>query len=467
VEKDFTAIVLAAGEGTRMKSSLPKVLHRICGKPMLRILIDSLVSLSPRRLLVVVGHRAGAVREALGHSYEYVVQGEQLGTGHAVAVVEPFLHPEDENLLVVAGDTPLVTASTFDSFARFFRDSGAAAALVTARRENPAGYGRVLRDGSGEVIKIVEDEDLSPEEGEEKEVNASIYFFRRKELYESLGEVGRDNRKGEYYLTDVIGVMVRKGFRVVAWMVPDPAEVMGINSRVHLAEASRILRGRINQRWMEEGVSIIDPENTYIEMDVLVGRETVIHPFTFLQGSTRIGEECEIGPFARIKDSVLGRGVQVEACVIRESVIEDGARIGPYASLRPGTHLSEGSRVGTFVELKKTFLGKGSKVPHLSYMGDALIGEEVNVGAGTITCNFDGEEKHQTVIEDQVFIGSDTMLVAPVRIGRGAVTGAGSTITRDVPPGSLGVERAEQKNVENWKKKRKAKKEGTLEGDNT
>ncbi len=461
LQNPLSVIVLAAGEGVRMKSDLPKVLHRLCGKPMLLILLDTLEALLPRRLLIVIGHGADQVRETIGTGYEYVLQEEQLGTGHAVMVAEKSLDPEDVNLLIMAGDVPLVTKETLEKFTHFFLEKGGDAALVTMELDDPSGYGRIIRDGSGEVRDIVEEADASMEEQTIKEVNASIYIFKREALFQALRHIGRDNRKGEYYLTDVIKEMVKKGAKVFAWNSPDPSEVLGINTRDQLAEAEMILQARINERWMREGVTIVDPRQTYIEMDVQIGKDTIIHPFTFLKGATRIGEACEIGPFCRIHQSTLGRGVVIEESVIRECIIDEGARIGPYASLRPGTHISSGAKVGTFVELKNTELGRGSKVPHLSYMGDALIGEDVNVGAGSITCNFDGVTKHQTIIEDEAFIGSDTMFIAPVRIGKGAVTGAGSAITKDIPPGALGVERAEQKTIKDWKRKRSGEQGGS------
>ncbi len=460
MENPLSVIVLAAGEGVRMRSGLPKVLHRLCGKPMLRILLDTLEGLSPRRLLLVIGHGADMVKETIGPGYEYILQEEQLGTGHAVMVTEKFLEPDDVNLLIMAGDVPLVTKDTLEGFTRFFLEKRGDAALITMEPEDPSGYGRILRDSSGEVRGIVEEEDASREEIAIKEVNASIYIFRREALFRCLRHIGRDNRKGEYYLTDAIRELVKGGGKVLAWKSTDPTEVLGINSRDQLAEAVRIMQKRINQHWMSQGVTIVDPRQTYIEMDVQIERDTIIHPFTFLKGSTKIGEACEIGPFCRIQNSILGKDVVVEESVIRECVIDEGARIGPYASLRPGTHVSSRAKVGTFVELKNTQLGRGSKVPHLSYMGDALIGEDVNIGAGSITCNYDGVSKHQTVIEDEAFIGSDTMFIAPVRIGKGAVTGAGSAITKDVPPESLGVERAEQRNIKDWRKRRSGEQGG-------
>ncbi len=437
-----------------MKSSLPKVLHPVCGRPMLLVMLDTLESLRPRRVLLVAGSDAERVMQAVGSRAEVAVQEERLGTGHAVLTAGPLLRPEDERILILAGDMPLVTASTLEELLALHQKSGAKATLLTVRLPDPTGYGRVVRNGTGEVQRIVEEKEATPSERRIDEINTSIYVFERSELFECLNGLGRDNRKGEYYLTDVVAMIRESGGKVSALTADDPCEGMGVNNRAELAEAERVLRGRINRRLMEEGVTMIDPSLTYVDLGVEVGEDTVIYPLTFLQGVTKIGRGCVIGPAARIIDSVLGDGVTVQESVVRESVLEDCSSVGPYASLRPGTRLGKGSRAGTFVEMKKTVVGEGSKVPHLSYMGDATIGRGVNVGAGSITCNYDGEKKHATVIEDGAFIGSDTMLIAPVRVGRGAVTGAGSSISRDVPDGALAVERSGQRIIENWKKRK-------------
>ncbi len=455
-KRRVTAVVLAAGEGTRMKSSLPKVLHPLCGKPLLLVLLDALREFKAERVLLVVGHQAEQVREAVGPGVEAVLQEERLGTGHAVMAAGPSLGPGDENLLVLAGDIPLITPATLKAFYEQFSRSGAGASVLTMQLENPAGYGRVVRGPGGQVARIVEERDASAAERLITEVNSSIYLFKRPELFDCLERVGNDNRKREYYLTDVIELMLERGGQVTALQADEASEAMGINTRAQLAEAERIMRERINAGWMEKGVTVVDPRQTYIDLGVSIGQETVIHPFTFLTGATRVGRECSVGPFTRIADSTLGDRVTVTESVVRESSVEEGAAVGPYASLRPGTRISAGAKAGTFVEIKNSVVGRESKVPHLSYMGDAVIGEEVNVGAGSITCNYDGRQKHATVIEDGAFIGSDTMLIAPVRIGRGAVTGAGSAISKDVPPAALGVERSQQRNVEGYRKPRAA-----------
>ncbi len=451
-KRRVTALVLAAGEGTRMKSSLPKVLHPLCGKPLLLVLLDTLKEFKAERVLVVVGHQSGQVRQALGSGVEVVLQEEQLGTGHAVMAAGPSLGPADENVLVLAGDTPLVTTATLKALSDQFFSAGAGASVLTMQLDNPTGYGRVVRGPDGQVAKIVEERDASGAERLITEVNTSIYLFKRQELFDCLEQVGNDNRKKEYYLTDVVERMLERGEQVTALQVDEASEAMGINTRAQLAEADRIMRERVNAHWMDEGVTVVDPRQTYIELGVSIGRDTVVHPFTFLTGATRVGRECSIGPFTRIADSTLGDRVTVTESVVREASIEEGASVGPYASLRPGTRISSGAKAGTFVEIKNSVVGRKSKVPHLSYMGDAVIGEEVNIGAGSITCNYDGSQKHATTIEDGAFIGSDTMFIAPVRVGKGAVTGAGSAISKDVPAAALGVERSQQKNIENWKK---------------
>lgn len=472
------AVVLAAGEGTRMKSGKAKVLHPVCGRPMLAWVLDALEDLRARGIVdavvVVVGRDAERVREVVGGRGTCVLQEKRLGTGDAVAKSAPYLEGMDD-VLVLTGDSPLITPDTLAELCRVHEEGGAAVTLLGAVLEDPAGYGRLVRDEDGGVAGIVEECEAGPGEKGIREVNTSTYVFRWEDLRGVLPKLTADNAKGEYYLTDCVGLMAGEGKKTAVHFTPDPTEVLGVNTRAHLALAETLMRWRINRRWMEEGVTMEDPATTYIGGEVKLGKDTVLRPMVILEGRTEVGEGCLIGPWARLVDSRLGREVVVEQAVLKECVVEDGVTIGPYASLRPGTVLREGSKVGTFVETKKTVVGKGSKIPHLSYMGDAFIGERVNVGAGSITCNFDGREKHPTVIEDEAFIGSDTMFIAPVRVGKGAVTGAGSAITKDVPPGALGVERSRQKNVPGYREKRDKRavggseggKEDGLEGDNT
>lgn len=455
------ALVLAAGEGTRMKSRQAKVMHRVCGKPMISWVLDALEGIKGEgfldRILVVVGHGATEVREEVGDRAACLVQEERRGTGHAVMVAAP--HIQEEEVLVLTADSPLITSQTLSKMCELHCSEGPAVTLIGTVLPDPTGYGRILRDEDGAVVGVVEETEASPEEREIKEVNTSTYVFRWEALKGVLSDLSTDNAKGEYFLTDALGLLVKAGEGVAAHMTPDASEVLGVNSREHLARAEALMRERINRRWMEEGVTMEDPSSTYIGGEVFIGRDTVLRPLVMLEGKTVVGEECVLGPGVRLVDSRLGNGVVVEQATVRECELDDGVTVGPYASLRPGSRLRAGSKAGTFVETKKTVLGKGSKLPHLSYMGDAEIGDGVNVGAGSITCNYDGVKKHRTVIEDEAFIGSDTMFIAPVRIGKGAVTGAGSAISKDVPPGALGIERSHQKNVLEWKKKTKKKKD--------
>ncbi|HEB12353.1 MAG TPA: bifunctional UDP-N-acetylglucosamine diphosphorylase/glucosamine-1-phosphate N-acetyltransferase GlmU [Actinobacteria bacterium] len=452
----LATIVLAAGEGTRMKSDLPKVLHTLAGLPMLVHVLSVCKELKPERQIVVLGHQHEQVLAAIGADVDYVHQKEQNGTGHAVLVTEERMKDFDGAVLVLAGDIPLLQAETLKNLIDVFIEDKPAAALVTAELENPFGYGRIIRDRAGTVARIVEQNDATSEERGVKEINAGIYCFDSRRLFSALGLIGNHNKKSEYYLTDVISVLRNQG-EVVLASGASPDEVLGVNTRSELADAESIIQARLRRIFMEAGVTFINPETSYLEATVDIERDTSILPNCFIQGTTKIGKGSKIGPNARIIDSSIGENANVQYSVINSANVEDEVDIGPFCYIRPGTRLMRGSKAGTFVEIKKSEIGPGSKVPHLSYMGDAVIGEDVNVGAGSITCNYDGVEKHETIIEDGAFLGSDTMLIAPVKIGRGAVTGAGSSITEDVPPDSLSVERAEQKTVPDWAKQRRSK----------
>jgi len=449
---NLAVVILAAGEGTRMKSSLPKVLHKICGKPIISYVLKTVRELNPTKIIVVVGHQSDMVTKSVGEKVEVVVQENQLGTGHAVLAAEQSLNEHEGDILVLSGDSPLIRTRTLLKLIKLRGETGAAAVL-TAKLKNPDGYGRIIRRGE-EIIDIVEEKDTTPDEIKIDEVNSGIYCFAGGELFGSLGEATNDNEQGEYYLTDVIGILKNKGKKIVSMVAEDESEILGINSRKQQAEADKIMRGRIIDRLMDGGVTFIDPGLVFIEPDVVVGKDTIVYPLTFLEGETLIGEGCEIGPSAKLVDTTVGKNVKIQNSIIRESVIEDEANLGPFCSLRKGTRIGRGVKIGTFVEVKKSEIGANAKVPHLSYMGDAVVGENVNIGAGSITCNYDGVKKHKTVIEDDVFIGSDTMLVAPLRIHKGAMTGAGSTIAHDVPAGSLAIERSKQETIENYVKKK-------------
>ncbi|MHB8781267.1 MAG: bifunctional UDP-N-acetylglucosamine diphosphorylase/glucosamine-1-phosphate N-acetyltransferase GlmU [Candidatus Geothermincolia bacterium] len=455
------AVVLAAGEGKRMKSDIPKVLHPLCEKPLLAHVLDAVRAAGVERSLVVVGRQADQVREALPPGTGSVLQERQLGTGDAVAVAMAALPDEAGDILVLPGDAPLITAGLIARLLGRHRESGADVTMLTAVMDDPRGYGRVLRDADGRVERIVEDSDIEPGQEGLSEVNASMYVFRREPLDRALERLEPANAQQEYYLTDAVPLVREGGGTVEAVVAGDPREILGINSRAQLAEVAAIMRERINRHWMDEGVTLEDPSLTYIGAGVSIGRDTVIRPLTFLSGDTVIGRNCLVGPASRLENCRIADGATVTESVLRECGIGEGAVIGPFTSVRPGTVVEAGGKLGSFVEVKKSRVGRGSKIPHLSYIGDADIGENANVGAGTITCNYDGEKKHRTVIEDDAFIGSDTMLVAPVRIGKGAVTGAGSAIAKDVPEGALGIERSKQKNIPGWRNRK-----GRDEGDN-
>ena len=453
MSKGVMAVVLAAGKGKRMKSRLPKVMHRVCGKPMLGYVLDAARGAGIDEIMVVISPEGELIRETFGHEVRYVYQRERLGTGHAVLQTVNDIPPEVDTILVLSGDTPLLTSQLLQELLATHRREGAAATLVTTELPDPTGYGRVVRDQGGRVLRIVEEVDASPEERAIKEINAGAYAFQRQPLFAALEELTPANAQGEYYLTDVLTSFQQQGL-VVAALLTDRETVLGVNNRVQLAEVEQLVRRQILEEVMLAGVTIIDPASTFIEAGGEIGPDTVIYPFTIIGGSSKIGEGCSIGPGCRLTSVWAGPGVRIEYSVLTECRLEAGAVVGPYAYLRPGTVLAEKAKAGTFVEIKKSRIGKNSKVPHLSYVGDTFIAEDVNIGAGTITCNYDGWEKHQTHIDRGAFIGSNTNLVAPVRIGKRAITGAGSTITRDVPDYALALERSEQKNIPDWMKRK-------------
>ncbi|GIU91850.1 MAG: bifunctional protein GlmU [Acidimicrobiia bacterium] len=454
---NHVAVVLAAGQGTRMNCDLPKVLHTLAGRTMLGWVLEAVGAGSPTRTVVVVGHRAEQVRASLPSGVEAVEQQPQLGTGHAVAVAladSPGL-AADAVVLVAYGDVPLARPDVYHALLREV-EAGAAAAVATASVEDPAGFGRILRDEDGGVAAIVEDVDADPEQRSIREINAGLCAFRAGELQAHLSGLKPTNRKGELYLTDVIGALAGEGKRVSA--VEGPwEELMGVNSHYQLARAEARLRERINRRWMENGVRMVDPDRTYVDHDVVLEPGVVLYPGTHLTRGARVESGAVVGPDTFVESGHIGREARVWYSVLREARVGAGCQVGPFASLRPGTELEEGSKAGTFVEMKNTVVGKDAKVPHLAYLGDATVGPRANVGAGTITCNYDGYSKHRTEIGADAFIGSDTMLVAPVKVGEGAVTGAGSVITRDVGPGELAVERSEQRNVPGYRERREAR----------
>lgn len=432
----LSVIILAAGQGVRMESKRPKVMHHLVGRPMVQYVVDIARQLNSERPVLVVGHGMEQVRQILGEEVFYVEQREQLGTGHAVLQARDQLAGRQETVLVLYGDTPLIRVETLRRMRDHHHQTGAAITILTFLPDDPQGYGRILRHGGGQVLGIVEQKAATAEQRKIKECNSGILCFDDKWLWPHLERVER-SEQGEYYLTDLVAMAVAAGKKVEALLIEDATEVMGINTRLQLAQAEAVLRRRINEGHMLAGVTLIDPATTYVEIGVQIGQDTIIHPNTYLQGQTRIGQDCVIGPNTIIRDSAIADRCVIQSSVIEEAVLEGDVRVGPFAHLRPGAHLGRGVYVGNYAEVKKSYLGPGTRMHHFSYVGDATIGEDVNIGAGTITCNYDGQRKHPTTIEDGAFIGSDTMLVAPVRIGAGAKTGAGSVVTRDVPPDSV------------------------------
>ncbi|WP_417135261.1 bifunctional UDP-N-acetylglucosamine diphosphorylase/glucosamine-1-phosphate N-acetyltransferase GlmU [Rubneribacter badeniensis] len=457
---EAAAIVLAAGAGTRMKSKKPKVAHEILGKPLVRWVVDAAREAGLARVVSVVGHEREQVIPLVEADTDVVVQEERNGTAGAVAVCADALADFDGSLVVLSGDCPLITAGTIAELVRVREEAGAAVVVLTMEPDDPFGYGRIVRDPQGGVARIVEQKDAAPEEAAIRECNSGFYCFDARALFEALQQVGNDNAQGEFYLTDVLEICRRAGRAVLALPCADAAECLGVNSRIQLAEATKHLQRRINAAHLAAGVTMVDPDQVWIGPDVRIERDVELLPQTFLMGRTQVGEDSVIGPNSRLTDTVVGRGCVVDETVAVEARIDDGATCGPRAYLRPAAHLCEGAKAGTHVEIKKSTVGKGSKVPHLSYIGDATIGEDVNIGAGSITCNYDGKKKHATVVGDGAFIGSDTMMVAPVSIGAGAIVGAGSCITKDVAPDALALTRPEQREVAGWAAKKRARQAG-------
>ncbi len=426
-----SALILAAGHGTRMRSKIPKMLHPLAGKPLVMHALENAASVSDDLPVVVVGHGEEAVRQAVGEAARFAVQEKQLGTGHAVMAAEQQLSGKTDLVLVTYADMPLVRPETMRRIIEMQKENPGPISMLTVELADPHGFGRVVRGPKGTVVAIVEEAQAGPEILAVRELNPSVFCFKSDWLWPALKRI-KISPKGEYYLTDLVGIAVDDGLEVQAVKTDDATEAVGINTRVHLAEAEAIFRRRINTRWMLEGVTLVNPESTYIEPGVRIGRDTVIWPNTYLRGGTVIGEGCDIGPNTIIEDGQVGDGCKILAALIEKSILEDEVSMGPFAHLRPGVHLGKGVHMGNFGEIKNSTLAAGTKMGHFSYIGDANIGEDVNIGAGTITCNYDGVKKYKTVIGANAFIGSDTMLVAPLTIGEGAKTGAGAVVTHDV-----------------------------------
>lgn len=451
------AIILAAGKGKRMKSKLYKVLHPVCGKPMVGHVLDAVQQVQCERSVVIVGHGAEAVQAYLGDRAEYALQSEQLGTGHAIQQAESLLGTEQGTTIIICGDTPLVTPETLENIIANHESQGAAVTILTASMTDPTGYGRIIRGADGSVQKIVEQKEGTPGELAVQEINTGTYCFDNSKLFQALSQITNDNAQQEYYLTDCIKILREQGEMVAAYETFDLAESIGVNDRLALSEAEGFMRARLAKKHMLNGVTIIDPSATYIGADVVIGSDTVLYPGTILNGHTVIGEDCIIGPNTEIADSTIGHGSTVRQSILSEAEVGAEGNIGPFAYLRPGTKLSDQVKVGDFVELKNVTVGQGSKIPHLSYVGDAVVGSGVNIGCGAITANYDGLNKAITEIGDNVFIGSNSNLIAPVRVGDGAYVVAGSTITQDVEANDMAIARQRQENKSGYAEKIRAK----------
>ena len=421
-----------------MRSSLPKVLHPILGQPMISYGLQAATEATGERPLVVVGHQADEVCAVIGDWADWVVQSPQLGTAHAVMQAKAYLKGKSEQALVMAADMPLLSAETLVNLIRAQQENPGPLTLLTLVSENSHGFGRIVRDDAGDVREIVEEAHATPDQLKIQELNAGVYCFKAEWLWKALDRVPL-SPKGEYYLTDLVGIAVADGLPVIAVRIDDASQALGVNNRVHLAEVETFLRQRINQEWMLAGVTLVDPHTTYIEPTVEIGPDTIIWPNTILRGRTVVGNDCVLGPNTIVQDAQVGSHCKIFFSVVEGAVLEDQVDIGPFAHLRKGAHLARGVHMGNFGEVKNSYLGPGTKMGHFSYVGDATIGSDVNIGAGTITCNYDGVRKNPTIIEDHVFIGSDTMLVAPVKIGERGRTGAGAVVTKDIPPYSLAV----------------------------
>ncbi|WP_297633782.1 bifunctional UDP-N-acetylglucosamine diphosphorylase/glucosamine-1-phosphate N-acetyltransferase GlmU [uncultured Clostridium sp.] len=452
------ALILAAGQGTRIKSDMPKVLHKVCGKEMVNHVIDNMRKASIEDVNVIIGKGAELVKnETNSRSVSYSVQEEQLGTGHAAKCAVNFLEGKKGTVLIFAGDAPLTKEATIRELIEYHEGNGNAATLLSALVEDPTGYGRIIRDENNDVLKIVEHKDCNEEELKVNEMNAAMYCFDIEALLDALDKISNDNVQGEYYLTDAIEIIKATGKRVGA-VVTDYEDTIGVNSRAQLAEAEEILRSRINRIHLDNGVTLIDPRSAYIGADVIIGKDTIIYPNVILEGNTKIGERCTILQNSRIKDSLIENGASIESSVILESKVGENTNVGPFAYIRPESNIGNDVKIGDFVEIKKASIGNGTKVAHLTYIGDAEVGEECNFGCGTVVVNYDGKTKNKTIIGNHSFIGCNTNLVSPVKVGDNTYIAAGSTITNEVSEGDLAVARAKQRNIPGWVEKKGLKK---------
>ena len=451
----FTSVILAAGMGTRMKSKMPKVLHKVCGKPLSKWVIDASEAAGADKVCAVVGHKAETVKEVLGDVSEFALQAEQKGTGHAVMQAIDVIKNSKGEVVILNGDTPLITAETINKAIEYHKNNGNQATVITAILDDATGYGRIVRDNDGSVLKIVEQKDASKEEKKINEVNSGMYVFDAQSLVYALDKITPNNAQGEYYLTDTLEILLSAGKKIGGYAISDNDEIRGINDRVQLNEAEKIMQKRINEYHMRNGVTMRNPESVYIEDGVEIGNDTEICQNVTIKSGTKIGSDCVIGSGSMLDRAVIHDGVDVLSSVILESEVDEGTHVGPFAYIRPNCHVGKEVKVGDFVELKNSNIDDGTKISHLTYIGDSDVGKRVNFGCGTVTCNYDGKKKYRTTIGDDCFVGCNTNFVSPINVGDGVYIAAGSTITEDIPENSLSIARARQVNKEGWKDKRK------------
>lgn len=451
----FTSVILAAGMGTRMKSKMPKVLHKVCGKPLSKWVIDASKAAGADKVCAVVGHKAETVKEVLGDVCEFALQAEQKGTGHAVMQAIDVIKNSKGEVVILNGDTPLITAETINKAIEYHKNNGNQATVITAILDDATGYGRIVRDNDGSVLKIVEQKDASEEEKKINEVNSGMYVFDAQSLVYALDKITPNNAQGEYYLTDTLEILLSAGKKIGGYAISDNDEIRGIHDRVQLNEAENIMQKRINEYHMRNGVTMRNPESVYIEDGVEIGNDTEICQNVTIKSGTKIGSDCVIGSGSMLDRAVIHDGVDVLSSVILESEVDEGTHVGPFAYIRPNCHVGKEVKVGDFVELKNSNIDDGTKISHLTYIGDSDVGKRVNFGCGTVTCNYDGKKKYRTTIGDDCFVGCNTNFVSPINVGDGVYIAAGSTITEDIPENSLSIARARQVNKEGWKDKRK------------
>ena len=451
----FTSVILAAGMGTRMKSKMPKVLHTVCGKPLSKWVIDASKAAGADKVCAVVGHKAETVKEVLGDVCEFALQAEQKGTGHAVMQAIDVIKNSKGEVVILNGDTPLITAETINKAIEYHKNNGNQATVITAILDDATGYGRIVRDNDGSVLKIVEQKDASEEEKKINEVNSGMYVFDAQSLVYALDKITPNNAQGEYYLTDTLEILLSAGKKIGGYAISDNDEIRGINDRVQLNEAEKIMQKRINEYHMRNSVTMRNPESVYIEDGVEIGNDTEICQNVTIKSGTKIGSDCVIGSGSMLDRAVIHDGVDVLSSVILESEVDEGTHVGPFAYIRPNCHVGKEVKVGDFVELKNSNIDDGTKISHLTYIGDSDVGKRVNFGCGTVTCNYDGKKKYRTTIGDDCFVGCNTNFVSPINVGDGVYIAAGSTITEDIPENSLSIARARQVNKEGWKDKRK------------